>query len=48
MDRGAWQATVPGKTNSRIRLSDFHFHVFAEGSVLFCLHVSESLSFYTY
>ena len=26
MDRGAWQATVHGVTNSRTRLSDFHFH----------------------
>ena len=26
MDRGAWQATVPGVTKSRTRLSDQHFH----------------------
>ena len=25
MDRGAWRATVHGVTNSRTRLSDFHF-----------------------
>ena len=26
MDTGAWQATVPGVSKSRIQLSDFHFH----------------------
>ena len=26
MDRGAWWATVHGVTESRTRLSDFHFH----------------------
>ena len=28
MDRGAWQATVHGITNSRTWLSGFHFHTF--------------------
>ena len=26
MDRGSWQATVHGVTNSWTRLNDFHFH----------------------
>ena len=26
MDRGVWQAAVPGVTKSWTRLSDFHFH----------------------
>ena len=28
MDRGAWQATVHGITESRTQLSDFHLHLF--------------------
>ena len=27
MDRGAWWATVLGVAQSRMRLSDFHFHI---------------------
>ena len=31
MDKGAWQATVPGVTKSQTQLSDFHFHFLSHG-----------------
>ena len=40
MDRGAWQATVPGITKSQTRLSDFHFL----NSKSFCRNGTEYLS----
>ena len=36
MDKGAWQATVPGITTSQAWLSDFHTHAYAYTFYLVC------------
>ena len=43
MDRGDWQATLPGVAKSWTWLSDFHFHLFPSLSIVFALKFSGHL-----